>query len=339
MPPYQNTPYQNTPYNPYSPVAAPSPPPFNAPQPHASSPVAGSMGPPPRPNTEKPEKEEKDKIHDISDVTDVFHGSGIDLREEENYMSNTFRNTYASFGSATSGPSPNNSFNQLSQSSFGSQPAFAGNGPASRPPASQEEIEKELERKHVTAARELAVARQQHLKDSFLVSNRMRHRMHQIAYEQGVALNVEGLYDKIEQPMFSGVAATGPNGQAVAAVKEHNKTILQEKPRDGYLQENAPFADILTLVSVAANERLRTLLDDAYRLARGRRYGSHGVVPPELSDISTGLNPTSDSAVPPDTNSPWEQSHKRSLDGSIKPRDPGMPKKHSELQEASSFRY
>ncbi|KAF1347825.1 hypothetical protein BDV97DRAFT_356081 [Delphinella strobiligena] len=322
--PYPNTPYPPPTYNPYSPIAAPSPPPFNAPQPYAaSSQAGGAMGPPPRPNPEKPEKEEKDKIHDISDVTDVFHGSGIDLREEENYMSNTFRNTHAtnsynaSFASSSTVPSPNNSFGYLNQGSFGNHAAFSASGSLSQPPASQEEIEKELDRKHAAAARELAINRQQHLKDSFLVSNRIRHRMHQIAYEQGVALNVEGLYDKIEQPRV-GQTMTDSDGQGLVSIKEKNGRML-EKPKDGYLQETAPLADILTLVSVAANQRLRTMLDDSYRLARGRRYGTHGIVPPDLADIATGENPqptTTDQNIIHD--STWDGSRKRASDGNVK---------------------
>ena len=288
------------------------------------------MGPPPRPNPEKVEKEEKEKIHDISDVTDVFHGSGIDLREEENYMSNTFRNSHSgpsyntSFGSSTTNASPNNSFNYLNQGSFGSQPAFSGSGPISQPIASQEDMEKDIEHKHAAAARELAVSRQAHLKDSFLVSNRIRHRMHQIAYEQGVALNVDGLFDKIE-PAYHNLTQTGPNGQAIAAIKEPHSRVLQEKPKDGFLQETAPLADILTLVSVAANERIRSLTDDAYRLARGRRYGSHGVVPHDLADLAIGDNPKSISVQPSSINdSAWEGSLKRTSDGIVKPESRGL---------------
>lgn len=238
-------------------------------------------------------------------------------------MSNTFRNTHAtnsynaSFGSSSTVPSPNNSFGYLNQGSFGNHAAFSASGSLSHPPASQEEIEKELERKHAAAARELAINRQQHLKDSFLVSNRIRHRMHQIAYEQGVALNVEGLYDKIEQPRV-GQTMTDADGQGIISIKEKNGRML-EKPKDGYLQETAPLADILTLVSVAANQRLRTMLDDSYRLARGRRYGTHGIVPPDLADLATGENPqptTTDQNLVHD--STWDGSRKRGSDGNVK---------------------
>lgn len=307
-------------------MTAGSPPAFNAPQPYAPSSVPGTMGPPPRPTQEKPEKEDKEKITDISDVTDVFHGSGIDLREEENYMTTTYRNVHknpsfnTSFGSNSTVASPNNSFGLVSQGSFGNQPAFAGSGPISQPAVSQESAEDELERKHRAAAHALAEKRQQHLNDPFLQANNVRHRMHRIAYDQGVALNVEGLYDKLpERPQgVHGVSSTGPNGTA-AVVKAH-----------GLLNETAPLAEILTLVSLAANERVRSLVDESYTIARGRRYGSHGVVPPDLSDLAVGENPSTTSAeIPRITNSAWERIPEDNLpdtDGgvAVKAETPGM---------------
>jgi len=276
------------------------------------------MGPPPRPNPDKAEKEEKEKITDISDVTDVFHGSGIDLREEENYMTNTFRNVHgsgsfnSSFGSNSTVQSPNSSFNLLTQGSLGSQPAFSGSGPISQPTASQETVEEELDRKHHTAAHKLAEKRQQHLNDAFLQTNNVRHRMHKLAYEQGVALNVEGLFDKIpERAAVHGVTANGPNGTSAASLKAH-----------GLLQENTPLADILALVCLAANERVRTLLDQSYTIARGRRYGSDGLVPPDLADLAIGDNPTSTSVVPTSiTGTAWDQPPKRDSDGEVKVKD------------------
>ncbi|KAI4843014.1 hypothetical protein E4T45_08802 [Aureobasidium sp. EXF-8846] len=293
-----------SPYANYSPMTAGSPPAFNTPQPYAPSPMPGAMGPPPRPTQEKTEKEDKEKITDISDVTDVFHGSGIDLREEENYMTSTYRNVHknpsfnTSFGSNTTVASPNNSFGLVSQGSFGSQPAFGGSGPISQPPVSQESVKDELDQKHRAAALAHNERRQQHLNDSFLQANNIRHRMHRIAYDQGVALNVDGLYDKLpERPQgIQGVSATGPNGTA-AAVKAH-----------GLLQETAPLAEILTLVSLAANERVRSLVDESYAIARGRRYGSHGVVPPSLADLAIGEGESAAVAeVPRITNSAWEK--------------------------------
>ena len=313
-----------SPYANYSPMTAGSPPAFNTPQPYAPSPMPGAMGPPPRPTQEKAEKEDKEKITDISDVTDVFHGSGIDLREEENYMTSTYRNVHknqsfnTSFGSNTTVASPNNSFGVVSQGSFGSQPAFGGSGPISQPPVSQESVKDELDQKHRAAAHAHNEKRQQHLNDSFLQANNIRHRMHRIAYDQGVALNVEGLYDKLpERPQgIQGVSATGPNGTA-AAVKAH-----------GLLQETAPLAEILTLVSLAANERVRSLVDESYAIARGRRYGSHGVVPPSLADLAIGEGESAAVAeVPRITNSAWEKVPQDNLGdaegGAIKAQTPG----------------
>lgn len=227
-------------------------------------------------------------------------------------MTSTYRNVHknpsfnSSFGSNTTVASPNNSFGLVSQGSFGTQPAFGGSGPISQPTMSEESIQEELDRKHRAAALALNEKRQQHLNDPFLQANNIRHRMHRIAYDQGVALNVEGLYDKLPErpPGVQGVSATGPNGTA-AAVKAH-----------GLLQETAPLAEILTLVSLAANERVRSLVDESYAIARGRRYGSHGVVPPNLSDLAIGDNEsTAASEIPRITNSAWEKVPEDNLEG------------------------
>lgn len=257
------------------------------PHPHSSSPApgpsAGTMGPPP-----KPEKEEKEKITDISDISDVIFGSGVDLREEENYMVNTYRNVHGntsfntSFNSGTTVASPNNSFNSLTQGSYGEHPAFSGHGPVSQPAQSQESIEEEVTRKHEAAARKKAEAQQQHMRDPFLQGNTIRHRMHRIAYDQGVRINVEGLFDKIPEKPPQTMTATNPDGTAgIAAVKSH-----------GLLNENAPLAEVLALISLAANERMRSFLDEAYTLARARRYGEPKPANPALPETFNRLQIT-----------------------------------------------
>ena len=260
------------------------------------------MGPPPRPNpavkTEKAEKEEKERITDIGDISDAIFGSGIDLREEENYLSNTFRNTHSqqsfnqSFDSGSTVLSPSGSFDQLSQGAYGSQPAFGGSGPISRPAASQESIEAELNRKHQAAARAYAQQREHHLRDPFLLGNTIRHRIHTVAIQQGVTLDIKGLYEpEKKQPAppnqphgVTGVTAVGPNGTGMVSIRGQS---IPEAPH-AFIEEAARYADILSLVSLAANDRVRALLDESYTIARGRRYGSHGVVPPDLQDLADG---------------------------------------------------
>lgn len=274
------------------------------------------MGPPPRPNAaEKAEKEEKEKITDISDISDVIFGSGVDLREEENYMTNTFRNSHAqsfnSFDSGTTIASTNNSFNLLTQGGYGNQSAFAGSGPTSQLTQSQESIEAELNRKHKAAALEYARKREHHLRDPFLQGNTVRHRMHKIALEQGVALDIKGLFEPnrgqapTPQPVqiTNGVTAVAKDGNGIAAIRAQSTVGAH-----ALLEDTSRYADLLSLVSLAANERMRDLLDEAYTIARGRRYGSHGVVPPDLQDLADGENMRSTSVVPISiTGTSWDQ--------------------------------
>lgn len=279
------------------------------------------MGPPPRP--EKVEKEEKEKISDISDISDVIFGSGVDLREEENYMTNTYRNIHGlqsssssfntSFDSTGTIASQNNSFNLLTtQSNYGGHPALAGSGPTSQPVATQESIEQELERKHQDAALAYSRQHEHHLRDPFLQGNTVRHRMHRLALTQGVALDIKGLYEpsRAQSPLpnkpqvANGVTAMDQDGSGLASIRAQSIT---EAKAHALLDETSRYADILSLVSLAANERIRTLLDEAYTIARGRRYGSHGVAPPDLSDVAKGENGQSTSVVPTSiTGTSWD---------------------------------
>lgn len=232
------------------------------------------MPPPPRPNKE--EKEEKG----VDDVTDVMHGSGINLKDEENYLHTLYTNQHSkdsfatqssSFGSGTL--SGGNSFNTLQGTSFDGQNgngAFSGTlGQA----ASQDEIEKEAKRKREVAAREKAERDQHHLNNPFLLGNVLRLRMDKIARESGVRLDVNGLY-LLQQPTEpTKVTTNGTNSEGI--VRAGSK-----------IDQSASFSDILSLVSLAAGERARGLLDEAHSLARARLYGDHNRVPPDLSDLA-----------------------------------------------------
>lgn len=333
------TPYHNSPYSsmPNTPAQSHTPLPFNQPQPPEQNFDAsrgappGSMGPPQRP-ADKQEKPEKEKATDINDLSDVIGASGIDLREEENYLAQTYQNQHqnnsfnTSFSQSPATLSPNTSFNALSQGSFGSHPAFQGAGPVSQPPVSQKSVEEELFEKHKAAARSLAEKSQQELNYPFCRGNTIRHKIGRHTYDQGVKFNVDGLYDRInkDQPQaVSGTQAAGPDGTGI--VKAQAAALLDA---------NAPLTEILTLLSLATKERLRGILEDAYALSRSRQLSSHGVVPPEFADIATGNGAAkSVTAVPTSvTKTAWDQPEsavspmtvpmKRSLDGDTSKNDP-----------------
>lgn len=230
------------------------------------------MGPPQRPADKQQDK--TDKATDINDITDVLAAGGVNLKDEESYLTDTYRNQHSSFGSQP-GITPNSSFGAWTQNATG-HPAFQGAGPASQPTIDEKKLEDEVKEKDKAAARALAAHRAEHLNDPFLAALPVRHKLSNHAYLNGVRLNLEGVYDKI--PTERGNASqTGPDGTTIVALRAPS-----------LLNKGAPLQDIITLISLAAQERLRGLLEDAYALARGRLLGTHGIVPPEWASLAVG---------------------------------------------------
>ncbi|KAL1388722.1 transcription initiation factor TFIID component TAF4 family-domain-containing protein [Phyllosticta capitalensis] len=326
-----NSPYASIPGTPvqaHTPIQSfnqPEYPPQNHDVAPRGPPPPGSMGPPQRP-VEKTEKQEKEKATDLNDLSDSIASAGIDLREEENYLAQTWQNQHhqaraqsfsSQFAPSPSTLSPNGSFNALG-GSFSGHPAFQGAGPVSQPPVPQKTVEEELHEKHKAAARALAENSQQELNDPFLKANSIRHKLGTVSYAAGVKFSVEGLYDRIEKKSKElsgahGTTALGPDGTGIVRAEA-----------DALLDTNAPLVDILTLLSLATKERLRTVLEDSYALARSRQLSSDGVVPPEYADIAVGTGaerPTT--AVPASaTNTAWDQP-----DSAISPMT--VPKKRA----------
>ena len=265
------------------------------------------MGPPSRP-ADKVER--VDRTTDLNQLSDIVSASGIDVREEENYLAETYRNQQT-INSSNSNPftfqAQSNSHQNIN-SNIWSQPKSAGHGlpgtgPFNQPPVSMQTVEDELIEKHRKAARALAEQQQQHLRDPFLEVNTVRHRLAKRANQQGVGLNLEGLYDRVvDTPRtMNGTKITGADGTGIVAVQAPS-----------ILNENAPLVDIFTLISLATGERVRGLVEDAFGLSRGRQYGSHGLVPPEWSPLATGPGqPTSATAIPSSlTGTAWDRPPK-----------------------------
>lgn len=267
------------------------------------------MPPPPRPNKE----DKDDRGVGVDEIGDSLYGSGINLKDEENYLHNTWNNRHGnesfgtaqstSFGSSTM--SPNNSFNMLTQStSFGSQGQNRATAGTLSQPRSQEQIEAEVKQKREAAARKLAEYEQHHLNNQFLLGNCLRHRMHKRATENAVRLDITGVY--VRNPDARPQSRVMVDGNA-------NEGIVEAKA-ESMIEAGAPYEAILSLISLAAGERLRGMVGDAYGLARARRYGDHGrVVPPEFADIAVGEGAVSQETVVPEniTGSQWEQTGER----------------------------
>jgi hypothetical protein len=292
-PAYPMSPYASSPQNtgylslPQSPATT-QPPPFHQPQPyqHPNPPQQAppsSMPPPKVPYSKAQDSSELEKANardlDVNNISDVLTGSGIDLRAEEDNLLHSYGNRGygASFNSQASAStaSPHGSFNNWSgQAHHG---AFQGTGPLSQS-MSQEQQEQELLRKHEQAARILNESAQQCLTDPFVDANILRHRMARRAYEHGIQVNVDGLFDKIPDKTPRDITRTtqaGANGEQVVGLEAAS-----------LLNQNAPLVEILSLLSLAAEERIRSLVEDAFALSQGRQNTSHGIVPPQLLDLA-----------------------------------------------------
>jgi len=248
---------------------------------------AGTMGPPSKP-AEKPKE-------DGVDVMDVLSGSGIDLREEENF---TFQ-YQLHHNSFNSQPSTSQSGTVSSSHSFtqfppGDEASFYGSGPAntigeSVNTKSQEEfLAKAAEKAWIDAARSLAQERSKELNNPFLEVATVHRKMERIARENGLVLNTDpsgkmgtmNLPEHFPSPTVKIQTAVGPNG-AIAAT------------HGNFLPNDSLLVDHLALMSIATKYRLRGLLEDSAKLAKGRQTGSHGTIPSEWVDAAAPSKPES----------------------------------------------
>ena len=283
----QNTPTANgTNVNGTAPVTVPPP---AQPQP------AGTMGPPSRP---------ADKTTDAAELTDVLASSGIDVREEEAFLTSSYSGPGAqaqqptravhaqlpplttSFASQTSVESASTattgSFTGVPQvKSFSAQEPdhveTAVETPAPTPLKDTNEPTKE----DTQAARRA----QHHLQDPFLLTKVLEQKLQKRGLDLGVRIPSEGLFHPVpgrSQP----IEATGPDGSSIVRT---GQTILS--------QEGAPLVDILNLLSLSCEERLRSVVEYSTTLARSRRAHSHGTVPAEWREMAQPAGTTNGKAA------------------------------------------
>jgi hypothetical protein len=293
--PYSASPYTNSPYA-MSPPAqnylprpeSPAMPSFHQPQPYQYTnnmdqrPMPqGSLMPPPKvPYSKTQDNAELEKANprdmDVNNISDVLTGSGIDLRAEEEAMFSNVgsHNSYGASFNSQSTLSNHGSFNQWGQQVANG--AFQGTGPLSQS-FTEEQQHEELMRKHREVARILNEAAEKPLHDPFIQANSLRTRMAKRAYEQGISLNLEGLFDKIpETPReVTRTTMTASNGESIVALQANS-----------ILNHGAPLVELLSLLSLAAEKRVRTIVEDAFALSQGRQTTSNGMVPPGLADIA-----------------------------------------------------
>jgi hypothetical protein len=236
------------------------------------------MGPPSKPPVVNP-----------ANLTDVLEASGIDLAAEEANLTQSFNATSDSFNSTQSMGSNNapvsghNSFNEYHQQSYGGHGSYYANGGNfTAPPQPYKSPEEVAEERRRAAVRAQAVAKQYHLDDPFLQGYPLRTRVQTAAYNSGVGLpfDKEQLNPNQESELgrYQSKKMIGPDGVGVMSIKGQ------------LVSRDAPLAEMLALVSLAAAERVRGLVEDAVAIARGRQAGSQGVVPVEWQDLAMASN-------------------------------------------------
>ena len=277
---------------------------LDAPQ---AMPATGVMGPPSRPAP-------ADKPTDVNDLSDVLAGSGVDLREEEAALVNRFNSTHQQQngspfiqdqsthqsiagppGGSTGEYSGYRQFNSLSTNIPGDRGSFYGAGTFNQPAATIQSVEDRVEADKKRAIRRKAERKQYHLNDPFLSGSSVHRRMSKHTDSMQVTVNKAGLLTTNNR--------SGQGLQLAVAGPDKNEMLVMVKGED-LLYENAPMAEILTLLSLATQERLRNVVEDTATLARGRRTGAHGKVPSELVDLAIGNGiPDPASAFPTPGNS------------------------------------
>ena len=261
------------------------------------------MGPPSRP---------VDKPIDVNDLSDVLVGSGVDLKEEEAALFNRFTNSQhhqtstsftsdlgASFSSTSSTGfqqgsfNPYGQFNTLSQNVPGDRASFYGAGNLNQPVIPIKTAEEQFEEERKRAIRRKTERQQYHLNDPFLQGAIIQNRLEKQTHAIHVTLPREGLLTTNGHRQPVELAVAGP---------DRNEILTVVKGQD-LLYSNSPLVEILTLVSLAAQERIRTIVEDTAALAKGRRAGSHGTVHSELSALAVGYGASDSTLLPTPGNS------------------------------------
>ncbi|KAI4198910.1 MAG: hypothetical protein LQ350_004975 [Teloschistes chrysophthalmus] len=264
----------------------------------------GNMGPPSRPV-------DNNRPTDLNELSDVLMGAGVDLREEEAALlsrqnQDNALNLYGPGGSV-SATNPNYTpFNTYSRNVPGGADTFFGAGSFNQPVAPYKSAEEMAEAERKSGQRRKKETGQYHLNNPFLLLGKIQKKMTTKARNERVEVPRQGLY----QPQAHREVKT-----IVYGPDKHEKLVVL-KDQD-LLNHDTPLGDILALLSLAAEERMRGLIEDAAALAKGRRTTSHGIVPIELRNLAemngstetaTGLPTPDNSAVSPKAN-PLKRSY------------------------------
>lgn len=236
----------------------------------------GTMGPPQRP-ADRPTKDYE------YDVTDSLAGTGIDLRAEEQYMSDLYANSFESGADARTG---------FARYPPGAKSTLYGAGPANQP--AQTEADSDQDRFAAQAAEQawnessmrLGVSKTQEMNDPFLSVANLHKMADKVTKEHGLELNLDSRATasgagriRFAEPVVNVTVKTQPGSDAAMVV-----TASSSVPHEAYL------VDQLALLSIATKQRLRDLVQDAGFIASTRQTTSHGEFPEEWNDAAAPMN-------------------------------------------------
>lgn len=253
----------------------------------------------------------------MNELSDVLISSGVDLKAEEAALLNQFvapgkqqaetsfstnlSNSFNSFESNFSGGYIPSNVNVLSQNVPSDRSSFYGAGTFNQPPGPYQSQEDRAESDRKRANKVKLERRQYHLNTPFLFAAWLQRRLTDQAHKNQVIIPTTGL-----------LSSTNQSGQEVAVAGPDKHELIVTLKGEDLLYHDAPLVEILTLISLAAEERVKAVVEDAATLANGRRIGSHGIVPADLTDLAVGgeafesvtaLPTPGNSAVSPKSNS------------------------------------
>lgn len=262
----------------------------NAPPPPPPPPPPGSMAPPPA---------RADRATDAAELTDVLASSGIDVREEEAYLTQGYgqqpaqqqqqqqpqqpprlQTTFSnSFPSQQSGGTitPGASFtSQPQQTTFQSYTPVTHAPPVQQPPQrTAEQIAADNARRSDTYMSRRA---QYHLQDPFLNTAAVENKLQFISDDKGLKLPTMGVFRPVPGQAPATVEVSGPDGSTKVST---GRTIMSH---------NATLGDMISLISLAFEERVRTVVDQTATIAQNRQISARGI-PDEWSDLAVVQEP------------------------------------------------
>lgn len=243
---------------------------------------------------------------DLNDIADVMTGSGVDLKAEEaalHFGAGPARSVYTGMGQ----PAYFDSQTRIMANNVpGSRDSFYGGGTLNQHATafSPVSLQAESEARARVAKRAQAERKQHHLNEPFLLPGVMVRKINKAGDTTQVRPPMEGVF--MPTPgNITRLLVQGPEGQEKLALLTHEPILALQ----------SGMGDILTLLSFAARDRIRSVLEDSASIAYQRKMTGSGVVPPDFLDIVKGVGAAKETTALPapliGEQGPGAQSRKR----------------------------